>query len=49
MRLINKGAICQANAREQARLLKWQKAQERKRKKTETKANKYQKGGIHGA
>lgn len=32
MRLINKGAICQTQAREQTRLRKWQEKQERKQK-----------------
>ena len=32
MRLINNGAICQVKAKEQARIQKWQAAQERKQK-----------------
>ena len=32
MRLTNNGAICQVKAKEQARLQKWRKQQERKKK-----------------
>lgn len=32
MRLTNNGAICQVKAKEQARLQKWKKQQERKQK-----------------
>lgn len=32
MRLTNNGAICQVKAKEQARLRKWKKQQERKQK-----------------
>lgn len=39
MRLINKGAICQTKAREQARLRKWREAQERKAKAGKVKKN----------